>query len=103
MEDINKMIDLNIKGLLNCTSVVLPGMKERKFGTVINVSSVAGTKSVPMLSVYSGTKFFVRGVTESMREELAPYNVRFCNLSPGPFNTELASHTMKNENVLAAF
>ena len=61
------MIDVNCKGVLNGIRAVLPGMKKRQTGTIINISSVAGKKAYAGLSLYSATKFFVQAVTESMR------------------------------------
>ena len=58
---------MNCKGLLNGVKCVLPGMKERKDGTVINVSSIAGKKTFGNHAVYCGTKFFVHAVTENIK------------------------------------
>ena len=83
------MIDLNIKGLLNGIKIVLPGMKERKCGTIIDISSVCGKKTMAGFSVYCGTKFFVHAVTENMREEMASFNVRFVTIAPGAVESEI--------------
>ena len=83
------MIDLNVKGLLNGIKAVLPNMKERKCGTIINISSVCGKKTMAGFSVYCGTKFFVHAVTENMREEMASSNVRFTIIAPGAVESEL--------------
>ena len=86
------MIDLNCKGVLNGIKIVLPGMKERLCGTIVNISSVAGIHTYPGFSVYCGTKHFVHAVTESMREEMSKYNVRFMTITPGAFESELIDH-----------
>ena len=65
------MIDTNVKGLLNGIKLVMSGMKERKCGTIVNVSSVAGIHTFYGFSIYCGTKHFVNAVTENMREEMA--------------------------------
>ena len=93
IEEWNRMIDVNIKGVLNGIHLVLNSMIERQTGTVINISSVAGHKTGPNLAIYSGTKFAVRAISESIREEVAPHNVRFTTISPGLVETELLGHT----------
>ena len=67
----NKMIEVNCKGVLHGIKSVLPSMKSRKTGTIINISSVAGKRTRVAASVYCGTKFFVHTMTENMREEMA--------------------------------
>jgi NADP-dependent 3-hydroxy acid dehydrogenase YdfG len=88
-----QMIDVNVKGLLNGVHAVVAGMVERKHGTIINVSSVAGRKTFPNHVAYVGTKFAVHGLSENLREELAPHNVRVTTIAPGAVETELLSHT----------
>lgn len=89
----NRMIDVNIKGVLTTTSQVLNDMKSRNEGTIINISSIAGQKTFVNHSVYCGTKFAVSAITESMRKELASSNVRVIAISPGVVETPLLSHT----------
>ena len=88
-----RMLDVNVKGMLNGIHLVLKDMIERQAGTIISVASVAGLKPGPNLAVYSGTKFAVRAISESIREEAAPHNVRFTVISPGLVETELLEHT----------
>jgi len=89
----DQMLDVNVKGLLNGVHAVVAGMIERKHGTLINVSSVAGRKTFPNHVAYVGTKFAVHGLSENLREELAPHNVRVTTIAPGAVETELLSHT----------
>jgi NADP-dependent 3-hydroxy acid dehydrogenase YdfG len=93
----DRMVDVNIKGVLNGIHLVLKEMIERQTGTIINISSVAGLKTGPNLAIYSGTKFAVRAISESIREEVAPHNVRFTTISPGLVETELLDHTSDEE------
>ncbi|MNF40863.1 putative oxidoreductase [compost metagenome] len=88
-----QMLDVNVKGLLNGVHAVVAGMVERKHGTIINVSSVAGRKTFPNYVAYVGTKFAVHGISENLREELSPHNVRVITIAPGAVETELLSHT----------
>ncbi|SIN70997.1 SDR family oxidoreductase [Halodesulfovibrio marinisediminis] len=92
-----KMIDVNVVGLLNGIHAVLPSMRERKQGTIINVSSVAGRKTFPNHAVYCGTKFAVHAMSENIREEVAADNVRVIVIAPGAAETELLSHTTSDE------
>ena len=89
----DRMVDLNVKGMLNGIHLVLENMIESRAGTIVNIASVAGLKPGPNLAVYSGTKFAVRAITESIREEAAPHNVRVTVISPGLVETELLEHT----------
>lgn len=83
------MIDVNIKGVLYGIAAVLPSMRERKEGHIINVSSIAGHVVFPASSVYSGTKFAVRAITEGVRIEEFINNIRTTIISPGSIATEL--------------
>lgn len=89
----DQMLDVNVKGLLNGVHAVVAGMIERKHGTIINVSSVAGRKTFPNHVAYVGTKFAVHGLSENLREELSPHNVRVITIAPGAVETELLGHT----------
>ncbi|QMV52681.1 SDR family oxidoreductase [Ewingella americana] len=91
------MLSVNVKGLLNGVHAVTKGMIERKAGTIINISSVAGRKTFPNHVVYVGTKFAVHGMSENLREELSPHNVRVIVIAPGAVETELLSHTTNDE------
>ncbi|MFS0883260.1 SDR family oxidoreductase [Metabacillus niabensis] len=83
------MIDVNIKGVLYGIAAVLPSKRERKEGHIINVSSIAGHLVFPASSVYSGTKFAVRAITEGLRKEEFINNIRTTIISPGAVATEL--------------
>jgi NADP-dependent 3-hydroxy acid dehydrogenase YdfG len=85
----NQMIDVNIKGVLYGIAAALPIMKEQKSGQIITVSSVAGHKVRPGSAVYSATKHAVRVISEGLRQEVKPYNIRCTLLSPGAIDTEL--------------
>jgi NADP-dependent 3-hydroxy acid dehydrogenase YdfG len=87
-----QMIDVNIKGVLYGIAAALPYMKERKSGHFINVSSVAGHKIFGGSAVYSATKSAVRVISEALRQEVTPYNIRTTIISPGAVKTELLEH-----------
>jgi NADP-dependent 3-hydroxy acid dehydrogenase YdfG len=83
------MIDVNIKGVLYGIGAALPYMKQQMSGHIINVSSVAGHKVRAGGAVYSATKHAVRVISEGLRQEVKPYNIRTTIISPGMVATEL--------------
>ncbi len=89
IEDWEQMIDVNIKGVLYGIAAALPHMKQQQSGHIISVSSVAGLKVPAGGGVYSATKFAVRALSESLRMEVKPYNIRTAVLYPGAIDTEL--------------
>jgi NADP-dependent 3-hydroxy acid dehydrogenase YdfG len=89
IEDWDRMIDVNIKGVLYGIAAVLPQMKQQKSGHIINVSSVAGHKVRAGSAVYSATKHAVRALSEGLRQEVKPYNIRTTIISPGAVASEL--------------
>ncbi|MGW7442798.1 SDR family oxidoreductase [Kitasatospora sp. NPDC054795] len=93
VDEWDRMIDLNVKGVLYGTRAVLPGMLARGTGTIINVSSIAGRKTFPNHAAYVATKFAVHALSENLREEVAAAGVRVVTIAPGAVETELLSHT----------
>lgn len=89
IDEWERMIDVNIKGVLYGIAAVLPHMKEQKSGQIINVASVAGHVVRPAGVVYSATKHAVRVISEGLRQEVKPYNLRTTIISPGAVATEL--------------
>jgi uncharacterized protein len=87
MDEIKGMFDVNVVGLMACTSMVLPKMRERRFGHIINIASQAGKIATPKSSVYSATKHAVLGYTNSLRMELSDFNVLVTSVNPGPIAT----------------
>ena len=89
IDEWERMIDVNLKGVLYGIAAALPIMKRQKSGHFINVSSVAGHKIGPGFAVYAATKFAVRASSEGLRQEVKPYNIRTTVISPGAVATEL--------------
>ncbi|MBL7250332.1 SDR family oxidoreductase [Alloalcanivorax sp. C16-2] len=89
----HRMVDVNIKGVLNGVAAVMPTFTDQKAGHILAVSSVAGLKNYPGASVYGGTKWFVRNFMEVLRMEAAmeETNIRTATLYPAAINTELLS------------
>jgi NADP-dependent 3-hydroxy acid dehydrogenase YdfG len=85
-----QMIDVNIKGVLYCTSAVIPYMIDKKSGQIVNISSVAGRIVFPGGSIYCATKHAITALSEGLRKELSPeYNIRVTCIEPGAVETEL--------------
>jgi NADP-dependent 3-hydroxy acid dehydrogenase YdfG len=91
VDEWDRMIDVNLKGVLYGIAAALPHMQRQKSGHVINVSSVAGHKVGPGFTVYAATKHAVRALSEGLRQEVKPYNIRTTVISPGAVATELPS------------
>ncbi|MCB8883442.1 SDR family oxidoreductase [Acidisoma cellulosilytica] len=85
------LIDVNCIGVLNGMHAVAGGMKARRHGTIINVSSIAGRKVYPHHDVYGGTKHFVHAVSEGMRQTMSAHDVRVMVISPGVTKSDIAS------------
>jgi NADP-dependent 3-hydroxy acid dehydrogenase YdfG len=92
VDEWDQMIDVNLKGVLYGIAAALPHMKEQRSGHIINLSSVAGHKVFGGSAVYSATKSGVRALSEGLRQEVKPYNIRTTIISPGAVTTELLDH-----------
>jgi NADP-dependent 3-hydroxy acid dehydrogenase YdfG len=97
VDEWDRMIDVNIKGVLYGIAAALPHMKERKSGHIINVSSVYGHVVDSGARVYCATKFAVRALSEGLRKEVKPYNIRTTIISPGAVRTELLEHISEKD------
>jgi NADP-dependent 3-hydroxy acid dehydrogenase YdfG len=89
IDEWDRMVDVNIKGVLYGIAAALPHMTRQKSGHFINVSSVAGHKVRSGSTVYSATKHAVRVISEGLRQEVKPYGIRTTIISPGAVDTEL--------------
>lgn len=98
----NRLFDVNCVALLSATQQVLPGMVERRRGTIINISSIAGRNVYANHAVYSGTKFAVHAMTETMRREHAEDGVRFSVVAPGIVETNL-SNSISNADIRKSY
>ena len=96
-----KQFEVNCIGLLNCTSVIFPEMIKRKSGTIVNIGSTAGRNIYENHTAYNGTKYAVKAMSESLRREASPHNVRVIMVSPGLVDSELTYGT-SNTQILEA-
>src|SRR3954447_972577 len=92
IEHWQRMVNVNVLGLLYCTHAALPIMKEQGSGHVVNVSSVAGRVARAGSGVYNATKWGVGAFSEALRQECIPDHIRVTVIEPGMVDTELASH-----------
>lgn len=84
----DKVLDVNLKGVFNCTKSVLPTMMDRKYGRIISLSSIAGSLvGFPNLVHYSASKAGIVGFTKTLALELAPYGINVNAVAPGPVET----------------
>jgi len=87
-DEVRRLYDTNVFGLLHVTRAVLPAMRARRAGHVINISSLGGVRSSAGFGLYCSTKFAVEGITEALHAELAPLGIHATAVQPGYFRTE---------------
>jgi len=92
---VRAMFETNFFGLIALTKRVLPGMRERGRGHVVNISSVGGMVGNPSSGYYNATKFAVEGLSEALAKEVAPLGIRVTSIEPGPFRTEWSGPSLK--------
>ena len=90
VDDWERMIDTNIKGLLYITRIISPGMVDRGAGHIINIGSIAGKEAYENGNVYNATKFAVDGLTQAMRIDLVDYGIKVSAINPGAADTEFS-------------
>ncbi|WP_101296280.1 SDR family oxidoreductase [Halegenticoccus soli] len=93
VDQVHRQFDVNVYGPHRLTRAVLPHMRERESGTIVNVSSVAGRVSFPFGGVYSGSKFALEAMTDALRAEVAEYGIDAVLIEPGPVETSFAERT----------
>lgn len=98
LDDLRRQFDVNVFGAVAMIKAVLPQMRERRTGHIVNVTSMAGMVALPGISYYSGSKFALEGITESLAQEVAPFGIRVIALAPGSFRTDWAGRSMVRAN-----
>ncbi|MCX7179813.1 MAG: oxidoreductase [Proteobacteria bacterium] len=94
-DEVRAMFETNFFGLVHLTQTVLPGMRQRRHGHIINISSMAGLVGFPGIGFYNATKFAVEGLSEALAKELAPLGIKVSVVAPGPFRTDWAGSSLK--------
>jgi NAD(P)-dependent dehydrogenase (short-subunit alcohol dehydrogenase family) len=101
-EEVRAMFETNLFGLANMTKAVLPGMRARRSGHVVNISSMGGLIGFPGIGYYNATKFAVEGLSEALAREAAPLGIKVTIVEPGPFRTDWAGRSLKTPKVAIA-
>ncbi len=91
--EVRKMFDVNVFGLTSMVQAVLPGMRKRRRGCIVNLSSLAGMRGIPALGQYNATKFAVEGLSEALRREVEPLGIRVMVVNPSGFRTDWAGRS----------
>lgn len=99
LEDWRRQFETNVFGLIAVTKAVLPYMRERRRGTILNLSSISGRVALPGLAPYSASKYAVEGFSEALRLEMLPYGVHVVLIEPGSYQTDIWSKGMDHFNI----
>ncbi len=102
LDDWDAMLDTNIKGLMYITKAVLPVMKEKKSGHIINIGSIAGKEVYELGNGYNAAKFAVDALSKAMRIDLLPYKIKVTQILPGAVETEFSLVRFKGDEQKAA-
>ena len=94
MAELRRQFDVNVFGAVAMMKAVLPGMRERRFGRIINITSMAGLVGLPGVTYYSGSKFALEGISEALDGEVSSLGIRVTAVAPGSFRTDWAGRSM---------
>jgi NAD(P)-dependent dehydrogenase (short-subunit alcohol dehydrogenase family) len=94
MDDLQRQFAANVFGPVAMIKAVLPGMRERRRGHIVNITSMGGFITMPGISFYCGSKFALEGVSEALGKEVASFGIRVTALAPGQFRTDWAGRSM---------
>ncbi len=93
--ELRKQYDTNVFGLMSVTRAFLPAMRERGSGRIINVGSIGGRVTFPLMGAYNSTKYAVESLSDALRNELAPFGISVSIVEPGPIKTEFNDRAME--------
>jgi NAD(P)-dependent dehydrogenase (short-subunit alcohol dehydrogenase family) len=96
--EVRAMMETNFFGLTRMIHEVLPGMRRRRRGNIVNISSIGGLVGFPGVGYYNVTKFAVEGLSESLAKEVAPFGIKVLVVEPGPFRTDWAGRSLKTSS-----
>lgn len=94
LDEMRRQFDVNVFGAVAVIKAVLPGMRQRRRGHIVNITSMGGTITMPGISYYCGSKFALEGVSDTLSKELAPFNIAVTAVAPGSFRTDWAGRSM---------
>jgi NAD(P)-dependent dehydrogenase (short-subunit alcohol dehydrogenase family) len=98
LEELQRQFDVNVFGAVAMIKSVLPQMRKRRTGHIVNITSMAGIAALPGISYYSGSKFALEGITESLAKEVESFGIKVIAMAPGSFRTEWAGRSMVRAN-----
>jgi NAD(P)-dependent dehydrogenase (short-subunit alcohol dehydrogenase family) len=102
LSDLRAQFEVNVFGTITLIQAVLPGMRARRFGRILGVTSVGGLTTSPGLSFYHGSKYALEGILESLGKEVAPLGIRVTAIEPGPFRTDWSGRSMTHASRLVS-
>ncbi|HHK8038378.1 TPA: oxidoreductase [Serratia marcescens] len=94
LAELRRQFDVNVFGAVAMIKAVLPGMRQRRRGHIINITSMGSFITLPGISYYCGSKFALEGISETLSKELAPFNLHVTAVAPGSFRTDWAGRSM---------
>lgn len=98
LEDMRRQFDVNVFGAVAMMKAVLPGMRQRRSGHIVNVTSMGGFITMPGITYYCGSKFALEGISEALDKEVKPLGIHVTALAPGQFRTDWAGRSMVRAN-----
>jgi len=101
-DEIRRMFEINLFGLAAMTRAVLPGMRKRRQGFIVNFSSIGGLRSFPAIGWYNATKFAVEGLSEALWQEVEPLGIRVMLVEPSGFRTDWAGRSADESKIQIA-
>jgi NAD(P)-dependent dehydrogenase (short-subunit alcohol dehydrogenase family) len=93
-QQVERQLSTNVTGVINVSREIIPHFRERRAGTIINVTSMGGRVTFPLYSVYHASKWAVEGFSEALVYELTPFNIRVKIIEPGPIKTDFYDRSM---------
>lgn len=94
LSEMRRQFDVNVFGAVAMIKAILPGMRQRRSGHIINITSMGGFITMPGIAYYCGSKFALEGISETLSKELAPFNIHVTAVAPGSFRTDWAGRSM---------
>ena len=94
LDEMRRQFDVNVFGAVAVIKAVLPGMRRRRQGHIVNITSMGGTITMPGIAYYCGSKFALEGISDTLSKELAPFGIAVTAVAPGSFRTDWAGRSM---------
>jgi NAD(P)-dependent dehydrogenase (short-subunit alcohol dehydrogenase family) len=94
LDEMRALFEVNVLGAVSAIQAVLPAMRERRSGFIINISSISGLKPWSGIGLYCASKFALEGIGQTLAQELAPFNIRVTNVQPGGLRTDFAGRSL---------